>query len=247
MVYVLKILLLLSFTYSLYAHDEKEIFTNNIKFIIGQYSVEKEPHFVNLKTFGIPTSKENLYLQKEVAEQLLKMFQQLKHDIPSAKFWVVSATRTYWEQKKIWENKYHQYKRYIKNERDIVKKILEYSSMPGTSRHHWGTDFDINILENQYYEEGEGKKIYEWLLKHAKNYGFCMPYNKNRTSGYNEERWHWSYIKLSKIYLEQWNDYFNKKILYQFLNFKGKKYFEEFAPIYVNSINEECMNITDNL
>ena len=39
-----------------------------------------------------------------------------------------------------------------------VKEIMKYSSMPSTSRHHWGTDIDLNSLENSYFEKGEGKK-----------------------------------------------------------------------------------------
>lgn len=240
MYHKLKILVFLCFTYSLYAQDEVKL--DEIKFIIGQYQIEKQEQFINLKELGIPTTKENLYLQKEVALQLLKMYQQLKREIPSAKFWVVSATRTYWDQKRIWEKKWHQYKNHFKKDQEIAKKILEYSSMPGTSRHHWGTDFDINFLENSYYEKGEGKVIYEWLLKHAKDYGFCMPYNENRSSGYQLERWHWSYKKLAQFYQKQWNIFFTNNMLQKYMDFLGKEFFQEFAFTYVNSINEDCLN-----
>ncbi|MBK8672515.1 MAG: D-alanyl-D-alanine carboxypeptidase family protein [Bacteroidetes bacterium] len=30
--------------------------------------------------------------------------------------------------------------------------------MPGSSRHHWGTEVDINALSNAYFSTGEGKK-----------------------------------------------------------------------------------------
>lgn len=239
---LLKILIILCFTYNLYSQERNPESINEVKFIIGQYNVEKQNNFVNLRSIGIPTNRDNIYLQKEVAEQLLKMYQQLIRDIPSAKLWIISATRTYWDQKNIWERKWNQYKNHLKNKKDIAKKILEYSSMPGTSRHHWGTDFDINILENSYYEKGEGKIIYEWLVKNAKNYGFCMPYNENRTEGYRLERWHWSYKKLARIYLEQWNQYYNKNIMQHYVEFKGREFFEDFAPIYVNSINRDCLD-----
>ncbi|NJK84501.1 MAG: M15 family metallopeptidase [Saprospiraceae bacterium] len=44
------------------------------------------------------------------------------------------------------------------NPQERALKILKYSSMPGTSRHHWGTDIDLNSFSNSYFEQGEGKK-----------------------------------------------------------------------------------------
>ena len=74
-----------------------------------------------------------------------------------------------------------------------ARMILTYSSMPGTSRHHWGTDMDLNKDNNGYFATGEGLKVYEWLQAHAHEYGFCQPYTPkgpNRPEGYNEEKWH---------------------------------------------------------
>ena len=73
--------------------------------------------------------------------------------------------------------------------------------MPGTSRHHWGTDIDLNNLEPSWFKSGEGAKIYAWLDAHANEFGFCQPYTKkgeDRPFGYNEEHWHWSYVPISK-------------------------------------------------
>ena len=55
-----------------------------------------------------------------------------------------------------------------------AKTILLYSSMPTTSRHHWGTDMDINSLENSYFASGQGLKEYTWLKKNAAKFGFCQ-------------------------------------------------------------------------
>jgi zinc D-Ala-D-Ala carboxypeptidase len=77
---------------------------------------------------------------------------------------------------------------------------LKYSSMPGTSRHHWGTDMDFNALTNEFFDKGKGKKIYTWLVANAHKYGFCQTYSamgSDRTTGYQEERWHWSYTPIS--------------------------------------------------
>lgn len=205
--------------------------------LIGKFNPEKTPNFVNLKNYKIPVKNNNLYLQKEAAEALQKLYFDFKREHPNVEFWITSATRTYWDQKAIWEKKWNYYKNL--KEEDKVKKILEYSSMPATSRHHWGTDFDINILENLYYEKGQGKTLWEWLKKNSHKYGFCLPYNENRTSGYFLEKWHWSYKPISSLYLKKWNELFSNKQIKN-IDFSGSKYFEIYAPLYVNSINEEC-------
>jgi LAS superfamily LD-carboxypeptidase LdcB len=78
--------------------------------------------------------------------------------------------------------------------------------MPGTSRHHWGTDIDLNNLNNEYFESGEGLKIYQWLTAHAHRFGFCQPYTSKTggRTGYEEEKWHWSYTPLSIPLLEEY-------------------------------------------
>jgi len=45
--------------------------------------------------------------------------------------------------------------------------------MPTASRHHWGTDVDINSVDPDYFMNGTGLKEYEWLKKNAYKYGFC--------------------------------------------------------------------------
>jgi len=113
-------------------------------------------------------------------------------------------------KKRIWENKWTGKTLLedklnaaldIKDDMSRAKKILEYSSMPGTSRHHWGTDMDFNAFENEWFESGEGLKIYSWLSNHGHKYGFCQPYSKmgtDRYAGYFEEKWHWTYMPVSQ-------------------------------------------------
>ncbi len=211
---------------------------NDLLIVTGKYEVKKQKNFVNLKDFQIPVQGKDLYLQVEVAKALQKMFLDLKKEHPNIEFWVTSGVRTYWDQKRIWESKWKNMGKISSLEK--TKKILEYSSMPATSRHHWGTDFDINILENSYYEKGNGKLLWDWLNKNAKKYGFCMPYNENRPNGYHLEKWHWSYKPIATRYQKKWNEYFYQKKITE-LDFSGNEYFYEFAPLYVNSINPDCL------
>ncbi|MBM3427848.1 MAG: M15 family metallopeptidase [Bacteroidetes bacterium] len=148
------------------------------------------------------STKEDAYLQSQVIDSLKKMFSAAQKD--GITFKVISASRNFETQKNIWERKWNN--EHQKNPKigdvNCAQKILRYSSMPGTSRHHWGTDFDLNSLEPAYFGTGKGKKEYDWLREHAASYGFYQPYdgNPNRT-GYQEEKWHWSFFPLSQSYL----------------------------------------------
>ena len=125
---------------------------------------------------------------------------------------IISATRNFDRQKSIWQRKWNgqtilsdgQTATEIKDPVLRAKKILLYSSMPGTSRHHWGTDIDLNSLTNSWFLSGEGKRVYEWLTSHADHFGFCQPYTdkKSGRTGYEEEKWHWSYFPVSAPLVE---------------------------------------------
>jgi LAS superfamily LD-carboxypeptidase LdcB len=123
---------------------------------------------------------------------------------------IISATRNFARQKSIWEAKWTG-KRLLEGRerapevypapRDRALAILRWSSMPGTSRHHWGTDMDLNALNNDYFAGGTGKAVYDWLTANAASFGFCQPYSPKgaeRPDGYNEEKWHWSYLPVAR-------------------------------------------------
>jgi LAS superfamily LD-carboxypeptidase LdcB len=130
----------------------------------------------------------------------------------------------------------------IKDPAARAKEILKYSSMPGTSRHHWGTDFDINKLTNSYYESGDGKIILDWLTAHASHYGFARPYTAGRSGGYQEERWHWSYLPLSRKFLADWLAEFgpHPELFTAEGLFDGSSVAGSWAREYVETINPEC-------
>jgi LAS superfamily LD-carboxypeptidase LdcB len=116
--------------------------------------------------------------------------------------------------------------------------------MPGTSRHHWGTDIDLNAFTNTYFESGAGYKIYQWLLTNAASYGFCQPYTKkgvNRPSGYEEEKWHWSYLPISVALTQQAAQTLTDD---QIKGFKGAEVAETIKVVqnYVLGIEPRCLN-----
>lgn len=161
--------------------------------LMGKITPQTDPRFVIVDP--IYASKPDMYLRKEAYQAFKKMAEAASKAGISLK--IVSATRNFNYQKGIWEAKWHKLEQ-IKAPEVRVTKILEYSAMPGASRHHWGTDIDLNALENVYFEGGQGKLIYTWLTQHAATFGFCQPYSAGRATGYKEEKWHWSYLPLSK-------------------------------------------------
>jgi len=157
---------------------------------------------------------------------------------------IVSGTRNYYSQKSIWERKYNKYKKGGLTDIEIIKKIMIWSSMPSTSRHHWGTDIDINGFDE--YFDGINEKAnneYEWLVNNASKFGFCQVYSEKgegkRQTGYNEEKWHWSYMPLSSNYLQQYKEL----ITYKDINgFSASEFAKELDIIkeFVFGISKEC-------
>lgn len=178
----------------------------SIEYLTGKFDPATHPDFVQVDARY--TDGDTYYLRKDTYESFMNMWEAAKAS--GVNLVIISATRNFERQKSIWEAKWTGARK-IENGADASQrypdpkeralKILEYSSMPGTSRHHWGTDIDLNDLENNSFESGQGKLMYEWMQKHAAEFGFCQPYTAkgpNRPFGYEEEKWHWSYIPVAQ-------------------------------------------------
>ena len=207
-------------------------YTYDSNFILGKFDYKKDTTFI--KVDKIHASK-TLYINKEAYRSFIKMFNHAKEDNINLK--IISGTRNFYEQKSIWERKWLKYKSLKPIDRAL--KILEYSSMPSTSRHHWGTDIDLNNLNNSYFETGQGEKEYLWLVKNANTYGFQQVYTskKQGRTGYNMEKWHWSYMPLSEKYLTFYNNTIQAKDI---SGFKGADLAAalDVIQIYVNGIKK---------
>ncbi len=226
--------------------EEEPSFDAN--YIMGKFDPAQHPDFVKVdKKYA---DVEGYFLRKETYASFEKMWEAAKAD--GVTLTIVSATRNFERQRAIWEGKWSG-SRLIENGANAAKKypdpktralkILEYSSMPGSSRHHWGTDIDLNDLDNYTFEQGPGKKVYDWLQKHAHEYGFCQPYTPKgdaRPNGYNEEKWHWSYIPVAK----KLTDLAARTLTDDMIGgFKGAETAIEIKVVekYVLGINQECL------
>ncbi len=170
--------------------------------VLGKFNYKIDPRFTKVDT---QHATKEIYLNKQVYEAFMKMHEAAQKEGIDLK--IISGTRNFNEQKVIWERKWLKYKDLEPKER--AQKILEYSSMPSTSRHHWGTDLDLNSLNNSYFNSGKGFETYEWLKTYANDYGFYQVYTvkSNKRTGYNLEKWHWSYLPLASQYLSFYNSH----------------------------------------
>jgi len=180
-------------------------------YLLGRFDPASDVRFSKLPPAHTSGAARGGYLRKETYEAFVTMADAAEKE--GIRLTIISATRNFESQKKIWESKWNGHVRVegknlmsVINPEERSRIILRYSSMPGSSRHHWGTDMDLNSLVNSYFETGDGLKIYEWLTTHAAEYGFCQPYTskaRGRT-GYEEEKWHWSYLPLSRPLLDEY-------------------------------------------
>ncbi|WP_335966019.1 M15 family metallopeptidase [Galbibacter sp. PAP.153] len=150
---------------------------------------------------------EGIGLQKDAYNAFLKMKKAAGKKGIDIK--VVSGYRSFNRQKSIWERKYKAYTNAGLLPEEAIEKIVEYSTIPGTSRHHWGTDVDIidsavpaegDVLDaGKFHGNGPFCKLKEWLDAHANDFGFYLVYTDDpKRKGFKYEPWHYSYKAISK-------------------------------------------------
>jgi hypothetical protein len=217
-----------------------------LKQLIGDVAPANDPDFAPIPAALGP--KGGMYANRQALAAFTKMHDAAKKD--GVDLVIVSAFRSFKDQKRIWNDKWTgktlveggRLPKTVPDPRARAEKILEFSSMPTTSRHHWGTDFDLNDLNNGYFAQGKGRVIHQWLEAHAAEYGFCQVYSPkgpDRPRGYNREDWHWSYLPVASRYLAA----YPKVVGYERITgFEGASTAKaiEVIPNYVEGINPDC-------
>ena len=158
---------------------------------------------------------------------------------------VVSSYRDFNHQNRIWTRKYNTFTKQGMSPENTIDKIIEYSTIPGTSRHHWGTDLDIidgnskqpkHVLNAEHFHgNGPFCKLKEWMDIHANSFGFYLVYTDNANrKGFKYEPWHYTFKPLSKQYLADYQKLDLIDILKQ-EKLIGSGYFtQEFIKNYIN-------------
>lgn len=94
------------------------------------------------------------------------------------------------------------------SEDDVIAHILDWSALPGASRHQWGTEIDVvdgavmppgykpRLLPDEVAEGGLFAPLHRWLDDHIHAHGFFRPYARWQ-GGMFPEPWHLSYAPVS--------------------------------------------------
>jgi LAS superfamily LD-carboxypeptidase LdcB len=166
-------------------------------------------------------------LQGEVA----RAFATLQEEARQAGFdlAITSSYRSFTRQLAIWNGKasgtrpvYDDWDRQVSMKQlsgvQRLHAILRFSAIPGTSRHHWGTDLDVydasavtpgyqvQLSASEVTAGGVFDPLHSWLdarIAAGESHGFYRPYDKDR-GGVAPERWHLSYAPLSVDCAAQW-------------------------------------------
>ncbi|QCR35355.1 M15 family metallopeptidase [Nissabacter sp. SGAir0207] len=130
-----------------------------------------------------------------------------------------STFRDFDRQRAIWNGKFHGERPLLDHQSQPLEAlaldvparceaILRWSALPGTSRHHWGTDLDIydpsrlpdgqrlQLEPWEYLPGGYFAPLTAWLTAHMAEYGFYRPFTEDR-GGVAVEPWHLSYRPLA--------------------------------------------------
>lgn len=131
----------------------------------------------------------------------------------------VSSFRSFQHQLTIWNDKFHGRRvlldqdghpldAAVMTEQQRVQTILLWSALPGASRHHWGTEIDVidraalspgqrpQLIPLEYSPGGVFDRLGAWLPRHCAEYGFFLPYDRDR-GGVRPEPWHLSFAPVA--------------------------------------------------
>ncbi|WP_405267488.1 M15 family metallopeptidase [Cellulophaga sp. Ld12] len=148
---------------------------------------------------------------------------------------IVSSYRSFDRQQVIFENKFIKYTDAGMTPLDAISKIIEYSTIPGTSRHHWGTDIDVidgyqkvsgDVLVPSKYGEGQPFADFKkWMDENSEKFGFYLVYTDDKKRrGFKYEPWHYSYAPISIPMLETFRSK-NLLQIYKDEDFLGSEHF----------------------
>jgi len=197
---------------------------------------------------------DTILLEKETYSAFIKMKDAAEKDGIIIK--LVSGFRDFYRQQMIWNNKYKKFtNEFSLDGPTAIKEIIRFSTIPGTSRHHWGTEIDIidknfenekDLLISKKYEEGGiFNSLKKWMDKNSKRFGFYIVYDDDSNRpGFEYEPWHYTYKPVSDLYQREFLK-LNLKSIISKTNVEGKEFInDEFIKKY---IDENIMGISSHL
>lgn len=158
------------------------------------------------------------FLHETVVEPFFNMQKAAKAD--GVDIQVCSSYRNFEKQLSIWNRKFGgelplyslsntQLNHEELSDEQKVHAIMLWSALPGASRHHWGTDFDVydkasvealnhdfQLVPSEYEPNGVCGRLNTWIVNNGEHFGFYFPYAKF-VGGVAREPWHMSFKKLA--------------------------------------------------
>ena len=196
---------------------------------------------------------DTIKLEKNTFNAFNKMQIAAKKDGINLK--IASAHRGYDRQKLIWNTKFKKFTtEFNLKPSQVVYEIIRFSTIPGTSRHHWGTEIDIIdnnypdeedvLISKKFEKDGIFFKVKNWLNINSEKFGFYITYNNDpKRKGFEHEPWHYSYAPISKKMLSLFLKSDLKKVIKK-EEIKGSEYFtddfiEKYKKEYILDINKD--------
>jgi hypothetical protein len=96
---------------------------------------------------------------------------------------------------------------------DAILLVMTTRSIPGFSRHPWGTEIDVlDPTKKRWEAGGDLEKVGDFLKVEAPAFGFFHPYSKTPPDPslrhYVDEPWHISYGKIADVLQREWQSRF---------------------------------------
>lgn len=162
--------------------------SNNSLYRIANYDHPIESSYVpaDLVDAGV-NCKEGSKVRACMKEDLENMFDAASKD--GIELYLVSGYRSYEEQEKL-------YAYYVKEYGEAVAHTMD--AYPGVSEHMLGLSVDLGKADREFELEDEFAETnaYNWLMEHAKEYGFILryPQNSEAINGIAFSPWSFRYV-----------------------------------------------------
>jgi D-alanyl-D-alanine carboxypeptidase len=146
---------------------------------------------VDLATYPeISRGRDGLFLDRKAAEEFVRLSKAAEAD--GVTLIVSSAYRSFDYQNGL-------FRRFA--ERDGEDAASRYSARAGMSQHQLGTTIDLGDITNAFAQSEAGV----WMNEKAGYYGWSLSYPQNleELTGYTWESWHWRWIGVDAVKMQE--------------------------------------------
>lgn len=203
-----------------------------MRWCVEQVEQVESPAMTNLCVYGLSEEHLGTWENARLHKSVIADVASLKEAASRAGFelGIASGFRSFERQRVIWNAKARGERPTLDDrecpidlgnlsDHEKLEKILRWSAVPGGSRHHWGTDFDVydaGVVNTTGYQlqltvaetrdSGPFADFYKWLDEYLSAHPkrFFRPYAKER-GGVAIEPWHLSHVNQSLTIQKQFN------------------------------------------